>query len=82
MTRRLTPYAELADILNRLGPLVSDARRARGLDQKTAATRAGIAPSTLCRLEARGRDVSLPSAVKLLRWLDTTTVQPTIGGRT
>jgi transcriptional regulator with XRE-family HTH domain len=81
MTRGLTPYAELADILDRLGPLVCDARRARGLTQHQVARAAMCAPSTVASVEA-GNEYTSTTARRLLTWLDTTTVQPQIGGRT
>lgn len=69
MTDRPTPYAELADVVGNLPLLLREARRARGLSQRAAATEIGVAFSTVHRIEA-GQDCVLSNAVAVLRWLD------------
>ena len=80
MTRRLTPYAELAGILDRLGQLVADARRARGLSLRIAARQVGIHYTRMHGIERGEQKPSHATTVALLRWLDTTTDEPALGG--
>lgn len=71
MSERLTPYRELAEIIDRLPLLTREARRARGLSLRMAADKIGISFNTVTRIE-HGDDCSLSSAVAVLRWLDWT----------
>lgn len=65
----LTPYSELAGLLDRLPFLLREARRARRLTLRVAATQAGVAYATLYRVES-GEDCQLSTVLALLRWLD------------
>lgn len=66
---RPTPYSEIADLLDRLGSILYEARRARGLSQRAAAAEIHLSPSTLSRIET-GDDCSLENAKTVIRWLD------------
>lgn len=66
-----TPYAELAEVIDRLPMLLREARRARGLSMRAAAKELGISFSTIPRIEA-GQDCALSNAVAVMRWLDQT----------
>lgn len=62
-------YREAADRLEELPVAIRVARRMRGLDYRDAADAAGTSASAIHRLE-NGKDVSMRTAIKLLRWLD------------
>lgn len=64
-----SPYAELVGVIESVPLLLREARRARGLSLRAAAAQIGIAPATVCRIEA-GTDCALSNAVAVLRWLD------------
>src|SRR5262245_49248907 len=66
---RLTSYGELADILEHLGLLVRETRRARGLTLREAAAVGDVGANAIFRVES-GLGCSLDSAVAILRWLD------------
>lgn len=68
----LTGYGEMADVVEMLGMLVREARRARGLSLRAAADQIGIHASTVMRIEQGQPHVS-DVTVELLRWLDLTT---------
>lgn len=72
MADRLTTYADLASILEKLPLLLREARRARHLNLRGAADQIGVSFNSLSRFE-RGNDVLLSNATAVLRWLD----QPT-----
>lgn len=74
MTRRPTPYAELAAALNDLPAAVRTARRARGLTLNQVADRTGLAPSTVRHIET-GKACTTTTAGQLLRWLGHATGQ-------
>jgi transcriptional regulator with XRE-family HTH domain len=79
VTRRsLRPYTELADVLTRLGASTRDARRARGLTIPAAAEQIGIGDTTLWQLETGSNNPTVATALLVLRWLDTRTVQPVL----
>ncbi|AGL19517.1 helix-turn-helix transcriptional regulator [Actinoplanes sp. N902-109] len=69
MSAKLSTYAELVDVLTALPLLLREARRQRGLSQRTAAAEVGCSPSTVSRVES-GEDISLSNAAAVLRWLD------------
>lgn len=71
MTARPTPYAELAEVIGHLPLLLREARRARGLTQRAAASQLGMSFSTISRME-NGEDCALSNATAVLRWLDQT----------
>ncbi|GII63572.1 hypothetical protein Skr01_36570 [Sphaerisporangium krabiense] len=64
----LAPYAELAEVIAALPLLLREARRARGLSQRAAAKRMGLAASTVHRVE-KGHNCVLSHAATILRWL-------------
>lgn len=68
-TGALTPYAELAEVIDRLPLLLREARRAHGLSVRKAAAEIGCSFSTISRME-NGEDCALYNAVAVLRWLD------------
>lgn len=68
MKGTLSPYGELASVLDNLPILVREARRARGLSVRAAATQIGCSFSTVHRFE-NGDDVNLSNAAAMLRWL-------------
>lgn len=70
MSERLSPYSELADVLDVLPILLREARRARGLRMQDVAAQMRVSTSTICRVE-NGEGCRLDSAVAVLRWLDT-----------
>lgn len=76
MTRRPTPYAELADVLDRLGAIVREARRARGLTHAQAARQIGIGDATVRRLEEGLDPYTSTTAQAVLYWLGTPAQQP------
>ena len=65
----LTPYPEIADVLDRLPILLREARRARGLSVRATAKELGCSFATVSRIES-GDDCVLSNAVAVLRWLD------------
>lgn len=65
----LTPYSELADVIDALPMLCREKRRREGLSQRAAARQIGIAFATVSRFEA-GKGAHLDNAVAILRWLD------------
>jgi hypothetical protein len=65
----LTPYSELADLLDRLPLLLREARRARRLTTRAAGDQLHVAAATILRFEA-GTDGSRQTAQAVLRWLD------------
>ena len=69
--QRPTPYAELAEVLDNMGLLLREARRARGLSFRAAAAQIGCSFSTVSRIEA-GEDARWESYSAVLRWLDQT----------
>jgi DNA-binding XRE family transcriptional regulator len=71
MSGRPTPYSEVADLLSRLGLILREARRARGLSQRAAAAELHLSYSTISRIE-NGEDCDLSNAVTVIRWLDQT----------
>lgn len=64
----LTSYHELAAVLDSLPLLVREARRARRLSLRRAAEQMSVNATTIHRTES-GEAPSVPSAVKMLRWL-------------
>lgn len=62
-------YDDLANHLQHLPVLVRFTRRARGLNLREAAAESGVSFNTLSRVE-RGRACDVPTAIKILRWLD------------
>lgn len=73
-----TPYGEFADVIVNLGLIVREARRARGLSQRAAATQmGGQSYSTISRVE-NGAACDSTSLLLILRWLDLT-VAPAAG---
>lgn len=79
MAEELTPYTELAEVLNALPLLLREARRARGLSQRATADQLGFNFSTVSRIEA-GRDCVLSHASAVLRWLDTRPIVSALDG--
>jgi hypothetical protein len=79
MADTLTPYAELADILDNLPLLVREGRRSRGLNLRDAGQQSGVGFNTLSRVE-RGMACTVPNAVAILRWLDTRPPSPEHSG--
>jgi transcriptional regulator with XRE-family HTH domain len=69
---RLTPYVELATLLDMLPSLLLEARRARGLTQRATAAEIGISHAAVARAETGHGDMSLANAVLVFRWLDQT----------
>jgi ribosome-binding protein aMBF1 (putative translation factor) len=65
----LTPYAELAEVIESLPLLVREARRRRRLSIRAAAREMGMSFSTVHRIE-QGDDCALSNAMTALRWLD------------
>ncbi len=65
-----TSFAELADVLDNLGPLAYKTRATRQLSLRAAANAIGISSTTLHRIE-RGDGAHSHSAALILRWLDT-----------
>ena len=66
MTARRT--SDVIDVLENLGLTVKAVRLARGKSLRQVAKEAGMASSTVTRIEA-GEDCALSNAVALLRWL-------------
>lgn len=66
----LPTYTQLADLLEQLPLLLREARRRRGLATRDAAEEMQIAHSTVSRIET-GDGCALPTAIAVLRWLDT-----------
>lgn len=66
-----TSYGELADIIDNLGLIVREARRARGTSQRAAAAQMGGQYSTISRVE-NGAACDSTSLLLILRWLDLT----------
>lgn len=66
---RLTPYTELAAVIDSLPLLLRESRRQRQLSVRAAARQLGCSFSTISRMEA-GEDCALSNAVAVLRWLD------------
>lgn len=62
-------YAELADLLAGIGPVLREARRARRLSMRSAAAQIGVPPSTVLRME-RGEGFNSDSLLPVLRWLN------------
>lgn len=67
-TERLTPYAELIELLEALPLLVRERRRRCGLSLRATAGQAGVSFSSLARFE-HGRGIDLSTAVLLLAWV-------------
>lgn len=65
----LTPFGEMAGILDTLGVVVLNARRTQRLSARELAAKIGVSPSTICRIEAGG-DCSTVSLHAVLLWLD------------
>jgi ribosome-binding protein aMBF1 (putative translation factor) len=80
MTRRPTPYLELAAALDDLPAAVRTARRARGLTLQQAGQRAGVAPSTIAHVET-GRACTTTTAGRLLTWLGRGSGQQALDGQ-
>ncbi len=68
MPRRLCTYGSVLDTLDALPTALREARRARGIGIREAATQVGVAPVTIQRMEA-GQGVHLDSVRAVLRWL-------------
>jgi len=66
---RLTPYAELADVIEALPLLVRERRRALGLSLRGAAAQLGCSQNTVTRIE-NDQDYNSRLLPHLLRWLD------------
>lgn len=66
----MTPYGELAEVLDALPLLVREKRRREGLSLRAAARAIDVDFNTLSRFE-RGADVMLSNAVTILRWVAT-----------
>lgn len=71
-TGELTPYGELAAILDALPLLLREQRRARRLSMAAAAQQIGTNSATVYRIEAEQGQASLPNAIAVLRWMDCT----------
>ncbi len=71
MVSRMPPtsYSDLTHVLTSLPLLLREARRARGLSLRAAASEAGVSFTTLTRIE-HGEDAVLSNVVPVLRWLD------------
>lgn len=69
MADGLSAYSELADVLRLLPLLLREARRARRLSVRAAASELGMSFSTVSRMEA-GEDCVMSNVVAVLRWLD------------
>jgi transcriptional regulator with XRE-family HTH domain len=61
-------YGEILSVLDALPVIVREARRRKGLSLRDAGAAAGVAPSTLLRVEDGLLDCRLESAKALLRW--------------
>lgn len=68
---RPTSYAELAGVLTALPMLLREARRARGLSIRAAASQIGCSFSTIHRIE-HGEDAVMSNVSGVMRWLDQT----------
>ncbi len=67
----LTPYGELAAVIDNLPLLVREARRARGLSLRAAGEQVGLAYTVLARVENGQHTMQAHSVAAILRWLDT-----------
>lgn len=65
----ITPYAELADVLDNLPLLVRERRRQQRLSLRDAADQSGVSFNTICRIE-KGSDTAMSIVIAALRWLD------------
>jgi transcriptional regulator with XRE-family HTH domain len=63
-----TPYGEILAVLDALPLIIREARRRKGLSLRRAADEAGVAASTMMRVEEGVLDCRLDSAKSLLRW--------------
>lgn len=70
-TAKVSTYAELRDVLSRLGTLVRDERRRRGISLRQAEAETGVSNARLCQLE-NGGTANVTTALALLAWLDGT----------
>lgn len=69
MASELASYTEIAEVLDHLPLLLREARRARQITIRDAATQAGLAYSTFNAIEL-GHNISLPVVLAAIRWLD------------
>jgi len=70
----LSTYGQMVEVIENLGFLVREKRRERRQSIRAAAAEAGLAPSTIHRLE-NGTGVSQDGLAALLRWLDTSPLE-------
>lgn len=73
-TGQQTTYRDLAQVIEALPLLIREARRARGLSVRAAATQIGCSFSTVVRFE-NGEDCMLSNARMMLVWLDERPIQ-------
>jgi len=71
MSRALTPYTEIIDLIGNLPLILRETRRARGMSQRAVARTIGMSFSTICRIE-NGEDANVSNVVAILRWMATT----------
>lgn len=65
----MTSFGEMAQVIDDLGIIVRNARRAQRLSIRDLCAKIGVSPSTICRIE-NGRDYSSVSLRAVLLWLD------------
>lgn len=69
-------YTELAELVDNLGLILREARRARGLSLRVAGNLIGIDFNTLGRIERGDADVRSSNIPLIFRWLDQTAPIP------
>lgn len=69
MTRRLTSYSEVFDVLTELRQAVIEGRRREGLTLRDLAAISGTSINGLSRFERGIGDIQLSTALKLVAWL-------------
>lgn len=72
-----TSYVEMADVVDNLGLIVREARRARRLSLRAAAVQIGVGFTSLSRIESEINGCNTDTLIQVLHWLDQPTTPPT-----